>query len=62
SNLAQCRCFTDEFALPSALNVPQNIAYPQEGADIAQLYPNILQWAASGGVLAADWYSAGQAG
>ncbi len=62
SNLAQGLCFTDEFALPSALNVPQNIAYPQEGADIAQLYPNILQWAASGGLIAPDWYTTAQPG
>ncbi len=56
SDLALQRCFTDEFNLPSGLVVPHEAGFPREGKDIAQLYPQVLPWAASGGATNQDWY------
>lgn len=62
SNLAAARCYTDHDGLPAALSVPALVSYPAEEVDIAQLYPNILAWAASGGTTQAGWYTTPQSG
>ncbi len=36
--------------------MPQLVAYPLEGVDIAVLYPDILNFAASGGLANADFF------
>ncbi len=50
------RCFIDARGLPFALTLPQPAPYPVEASDIARLYPAILDFARSGGALAADFY------
>jgi len=50
------RWFVDMTGLPYALSVPQLVAYPLEGVDIAVLYPDILNFAASGGLANADFF------
>jgi hypothetical protein len=50
-------CYVDGQGLPSMLHVPVIAGYPLEQTDIAALYPNIVAWAASGGVMNADWYA-----
>jgi LruC domain-containing protein len=50
------RWFVDTTGLPYALALPELAAYPQEQVDIALLYPNIVAFAASGGVTNQDFY------
>lgn len=50
------RWFVDHTEIPSALDLPSSAAYPAEGVEIAQLYPNIIQWALSGGTVNQDFY------
>ncbi len=56
SNLTGPRCFTDERNIPAALVLPEQAVYPQEGLDVGVVFPNIVAWAASGGVTNKDWY------
>lgn len=51
------RNFVDISGLPYALSFPQPVAYPAEGQPISGLYPNIVEFAASGGQRAADFYT-----
>ncbi len=53
------RAFVDTRGLPFALVVPELTTYPREATDIAQLFPNILAFAASGGASARDFYATG---
>ncbi|MBS2023903.1 MAG: LruC domain-containing protein [Deltaproteobacteria bacterium] len=50
--------YVNEHGLPFALKLPHLIAWPQEKVEIDELYPSIVNWAASGGANAADWYLA----
>jgi hypothetical protein len=56
SNRLMGICFTDQNRLPSGLHIPQVVGHPLEQRNIWQLYPQILQWAASGGVVNPGWY------
>ncbi len=49
--------YVDSFGLPSAIVVPINVAYPGELSGIAQLYPNVVSWAQSGGAQDQDFYA-----
>ncbi|CAN0588311.1 unnamed protein product, partial [Laminaria digitata] len=51
------RWFIDHTEIPSALELPSTAAYPAEGVEIAQLYPNIVPWAFSGGAVNQDFYT-----
>ncbi len=53
---AGSRYFVSNAGLPFVLSMPQVAAYPSEFTDIAQLYPDILAFAASGGTTNADYY------
>ncbi len=48
--------FVDTDGLPFALVLPVLTHYPREGTEIAQLFPTITQFAASGGASARDFY------
>lgn len=50
------RCYTDEFNIPSGLALPELAGYPSEFTNIANLFPRIVSWAASGGTVDHDWY------
>lgn len=50
------RNFVDFRNLPFVLDLPASVAYPQEGVSIAALFPNIVNFAASGGATDADYY------
>ncbi len=50
------RCYVDGNGLPSALHIPSEVAYPLEEVGIQNLYPNILNFASSGGLVAQDYY------
>ncbi len=51
------RSFVDVRGLPFALHLPTQAAYPAEGVAIAQLYPNILNFAASAGLTDTDFFA-----
>ena len=51
------RWFVDQQGLPFALNVPIATPYPAEGTAISQLFPRIVDFAASGGASATDFYT-----
>ena len=53
----QTRKFVDNSGLPYALVFPTDVAYPAEAVDISLLYPDIVAFAASGGVSNADFYT-----
>ena len=53
-------CFVDTNGLPFVLQMPQVVAYPTERTGIAQLYPEILLWAASGGTSYTNFYATPQ--
>ncbi len=42
--------------IPSVLDVPTSVAYPSEDVRIEQVYPQISQWAFSGGTQNLNWY------
>jgi LruC domain-containing protein len=50
------RSFVDKRGLPFALHLPTQTAYPVEGVAIDQVYPNILNFAASGGATDTDFF------
>ena len=50
--------FLNANGLPFALHVPQVLAWPTERTSIDTAYPQITAWAATGGALNADWFSA----
>lgn len=50
------RNFVDTTGLPYVLTLPGPSPYPQEGVQIANLYPDILAYAASGGTTNQDFY------
>lgn len=50
------RWFVDTTGLPYALSIPELAAYPLEGTNISTLYPDILGFAASGGLTNTDFY------
>jgi LruC domain-containing protein len=52
------RHFVDTRGLPFALGVPVQALYPREAVDIAQLFPRILDFAATGGASSKDYYAA----
>lgn len=51
------RWFTGSNGLPFALNLFGSSLYPQEGVSISSLYPNIVNFAQSGGTADADFMS-----
>ena len=51
--------FKDARGLPFVIELPVLDRWPQEGVDIAQLFPNILTFAASAGTQAQDFYVTG---
>lgn len=50
------RKFVDTTGLPYALAYPDLVIYPQEQVTISGLYPDVLQFAASGGTTHQDFY------
>lgn len=50
------RHFVDGEGLPFVLVLPELAAYPLEATEIAQLYPDIVAFAASGGAASQDFY------
>ncbi len=50
------RCFVSNAGLPWALHIPELVSYPNEETSIAALYPEILNFAASGGSANQDFY------
>lgn len=50
------RHFVDPRGVPFALRFPTLVQYPLEGVSIDQLYPSIIQFAASGGSQAQNFY------
>ncbi len=50
------RNFVDKSGLPYALDFPQIVAHPAERELISAVYPDIVAFASSGGVLAQDFY------
>lgn len=50
------RYFVSKGGLPFVLSMPVEASYPSEFTDIAQLYPDILGFAASGGASNNDYY------
>ena len=50
------RRFVDRDGLPFVLVFPSAVAYPQEGLAISALYPAVVQFAASAGADARDFY------
>jgi LruC domain-containing protein len=56
SNPSGRGCFVDVNGLPFVLHMPEVVAYPTERTGIAQLYPEILLWAASGGTSNTSFY------
>lgn len=54
------RYFVDTQGLPFVLSVPQSSAYPLEGTHVAQLWPNVTAFAASGGATSQDFYTSAQ--
>ena len=53
------RHFVDAGGLPFALQLPQLAPYPQEAVAISNLFPNIVGFAASGGLTNTDFYVTG---
>ncbi len=53
------RRFVNQEGLPFTLQFPTLVAYPREGVEISNLYPNILPFAASGGLTNRDFYVSG---
>ncbi len=51
------RAFVDVDGLPSLFVVPEATVYPMEGVAISQLFPRVLNFAASGGTQDADFYT-----
>lgn len=51
------RAFVDIDGLPSLFVVPEATLYPAEGVAISQVFPRILNFAASGGTQDADFYT-----
>jgi LruC domain-containing protein len=51
------RWFVNKQGLPFALAVPDVIPWPKESTSIELAYPHIVDFAASGGTQATDWYS-----
>lgn len=47
---------------PWAINFNSQFIYPLEGVKITDAYPHFAEWASSGGILYADWYSSTAAG
>jgi len=54
------RYFVDTQGLPFVLDVPEGAAYPQEATHVAQLWPNISAFGASGGTTNQDFYTSAQ--
>lgn len=52
------RWFVTPNGLPFALHVPELVAVPVEGLTIEELYPSILDFAASAGTSGTGWYTA----
>lgn len=50
------RAFVTKAGVPFALVLPEMANYPAEGMSIDSLYPNIVQFGASSGLQAADYY------
>jgi LruC domain-containing protein len=50
------RWFVDQRGLPFALEVPVTATYPLEGVAVSTLFPRLLEFAASGGTSAQDFY------
>lgn len=50
------RSFVDTNGLPFALVFPTTVAYPKEAVSISTLYPDIVNFAASGGTQNVDFY------
>lgn len=53
------RYFVDAGGLPFALHIPELAPYPAEGVAISNLFPNIIPFAASGGLTNTDFYLLG---
>jgi LruC domain-containing protein len=51
------RRFVHRSGVPAALNLMTSTRYPLEGVEIATLFPSILEFAATGGAAAADFYA-----
>jgi LruC domain-containing protein len=51
------RRFIDGFGMPFVLSMPALVPWPREFVDIAHLFPEIVEFAASGGTLKRDFYS-----
>lgn len=51
------RRWVDDTGLPFVLELPTTAPYPEEGIAIDTLFPNIVQFAASGGQAAQDFYT-----
>ena len=49
-------CFVNQQGLPFTLHVPSAVAWPVEGGRIDAAYPDIVAFAASGGLQHADYY------
>jgi LruC domain-containing protein len=43
--------------LPWALHIPGEWAYPAEFVDTVRVYPNLADWATSGGARSSNWYT-----
>jgi len=50
------RHFVDLTGMPFVLQWPEQTNYPAEGVLVATLFPNILEYAQSGGTVATDYY------
>ncbi len=50
------RAFVTNAGVPFALALPELANYPEEGMSIDTIYPNIVQFGASSGMQAADYY------
>lgn len=51
------RHYVDNTGLPSVLVVPSSVDWPGEASPVSQLWPNILNFATSGGAQDADFYA-----
>lgn len=49
--------FMDNVRRPWALDIPADWTWPAEGVDVGRAYPQIINWATSGGTQNTDWYN-----
>lgn len=57
---SRVRYYTSKDNFVWGILIPSKFAYPKEGTNIAQAYPDFINWLSSGGSQNQDWYEKGE--